>query len=81
MPLIAPVKKNYLEKKLTILTEKSKDIQRDLSAIKDEKKLNDMKKDREEIEEEITQLKKFHAMLTDSDKKNENIIKQLPKKD
>jgi transitional endoplasmic reticulum ATPase len=81
MPLIAPVKKNYLEKKLTILTEKSKDIQRDLSAIKDEKKLNDMKKNREEIEEEITQLKKFHAMLTDSDKKNENIIKQLPNKE
>jgi transitional endoplasmic reticulum ATPase len=81
MPLIAPVKKNYLEKKLTILTEKSKDLQRDITTIKDEKKLNDMKKNREEIEEEIAQLKKFHVMLTDNDKKNENIIKQLPNKE
>ncbi len=81
MPLIAPIKKNYLEKKLAILIEKSKDLQRDIAAIKDEKKLNEIKKNREEIEEEVTQLKKFHAMLTDNDKKNENIIKQLPNKE
>ncbi len=81
MPLKAPSKKSYLEAKVTSLQEKITEYGKEMMTTKEENKLTDIKKNLLEAHEELVIVKKVNTLLTENEKKNEAIIKQLPLKE
>lgn len=81
MPLKPLIKKSHIENKLASLTEKIETMQKEMNTTKDEKILNELKKNIEENKEEMEFIAKIHTMIGENDKKNETIIKQFPPKE
>lgn len=81
MPLVAPAKKSYLERGLVNLQARSLDIEKESGITKDEKRLNDLKKEMEEIKNDMATVKKVYTQLTDNEKRNESTMRQLSGKE
>ena len=81
MPLKAPAKKIYLETKVKTLEDKIPDYEKEMLITRDENKLNDIKKNKSDAQEELAIAKKILGLLIDNEKKNESTIKQLPAKE
>jgi transitional endoplasmic reticulum ATPase len=81
MPLKPSIRKSYLEKKMLASQERLKEHEKEYLSLKDEKSINDMRKNIDEIKEEIALLEKSMALFGDNEKKNEGAVKQLGPKE
>ena len=81
MPLIAQIKKVYLERKVGSLIQDLKSFEEESKIANDLEKKNEISKRIEEIDTQLSYLKPFLAQLTGDDKKDEKIFKSFSNRD
>lgn len=81
MPILAQVKKSYLERKVNNLVQDLKILETDSKKITDSEKKREMEKRVEEIDKQLSYLKPLLLQFTSEDKKDDKLFKNLSVRD